>query len=95
MKEFTTADRAILDELDRQWGDLYDIAISDLKWVPRSGPPADSASGRSRVAPGGRKWVAQRFGNQRWLIANHGGELAALIAADFAASSAPDLRRKQ
>ncbi|MGA2828024.1 MAG: hypothetical protein ABSF03_18130 [Streptosporangiaceae bacterium] len=94
MKELTAADRAILDELDRQWGYLYDIAISDRKWIPRSSGSATSAPIRGRTAPSGSKWVAQRFGSQRWLTASHGGELAALIAADFTASSVLDPEAK-
>lgn len=88
MKEVTAGDRASLDDLDRQWGHLYDIAISNRKWVPQSCAPAAPAPGRSRITPSGRKWVAQRFGRRRWLTADNGDELAALIAADFLESLA-------
>lgn len=85
MNKLTATDWASLRNLDRQWGELYDIAVSSLRWVTPTQDPATTAPGSGRSVPTTPKWVGQRRSDLRWIIAGSAQELARRIAADYAA----------
>jgi hypothetical protein len=77
------ADLLSLRHLDRQWGRMYDIAISSRRWITPHGCPPGTVPGNGLPVPSARKWVAQRRDDQRWIIADSAEELAERIAADY------------